>query len=76
MSILFFCPFFNWTLFLSCMSVLFLIFYVLDINSLSDMICKYFLLFSMLPFHFVDALLCCADIFSLISFHLFIFALT
>ena len=36
--------------FLSCMSFFF--FYVLDINSLSDTICEYFLLFSMLPFHF------------------------
>ena len=28
--------------------------YILDINSLQDVICKYFLPFSRLPFHFVD----------------------
>ena len=41
-------------LLLSCMSSL----HILNVNSLSDMICKYFLPFCRLPFHFIDGFLC------------------
>ena len=63
MSIQVLCPFFNrivWGfLILSCMSCL----YILDINLLLVIICKYFLPFSRLCFHFVDGFLCCAKAF-------------
>ena len=35
--------------------------YILDINPLSAMICKYFFPFDRLPFPFVDGFLCCAE---------------
>ena len=54
---------------LSCVNSL----YILDINPLSD-ICKYFLPFHKLPFHFVDGFLCCAKNFSLMLSLLYIFA--
>ena len=38
------------------------------------MICKYFLPFCRLSFPFVDGFLCCAEAFSLMQSHLFIFA--
>jgi len=36
-------------------------FYILDNNFLSDKVCKYFLPFWRLPFHFVDGFFCCAE---------------
>ena len=53
---LFFCPFFNGVvcLVLSCMSCL----YMLD--TIGHIICRYFLPFSRLSFHFVSGFLCCA----------------
>ena len=62
MSIQIFCPFFNQTVFslLSCKSSL----YILDISPLSyKLICKYFLPFNRLPFHFVDGFFCCSEAF-------------
>ena len=44
--------------------------YVLDIKTLSDIICKYFLLFTRLFFHFIDSLTCSAKL--LIVSHYFI----
>ena len=32
--------------------------YILDINTLSDTVCKHFSLFTRLPFHFVDHFFC------------------
>ena len=38
--------------------------YILNINPLSDnMICKHFIAFHRLPFHFVDSFLCCIKVF-------------
>ena len=48
--------------------------YILNINPLSNVICKYFLPFSRLPFHFVDYFLCHVEDFSLMHSDLFIFA--
>ena len=45
---------------LSCVNFL----YIVDISSL-DIICKYFLLFPRLSFHFTDEFLWCAEVFSL-----------
>ena len=60
----------NWVVFLmlSCMSCL----YMLDINLLLVSICKYFLPFSRLSFHFVNGFLCCTKTLSC-RCHLFIF---
>ena len=46
-------------LLLSCMSSL----YVLYINPLSNIVCRYFLLFCRLLFHFVGGFFCCAEAF-------------
>ena len=48
-------------LMLSCMSYL----YMLDINPLCHIICKYFLPFSKLSFCFVSGFLCCVKTFKL-----------
>ena len=68
------CPFFNQIFFLqsSCMSF----FYILDIDLVFGyMICKYFLQFCRLPFHFVDSFLYCSgafwfDVVPLVHFNL------
>jgi len=53
-------PFVLFCFMLSCMSC----FYILNISCLSVIIiCKYFLLFSRLSFHFVDGFLCCPKAF-------------
>ena len=72
MSVQIFCPFKNWFVFLllSYMSSL----YILDIFTLSHMICKYFLLFIRLPFGFIDGFLCCEEAFHFMYSHLYIFA--
>ena len=44
--------------------------YILEIKTLSDIICKYFLLFTRLFFHFIDSLTCSAKL--LIVSHFFI----
>ena len=48
--------------------------YVSYHSLISHIICKYFLPFSRLSFHFVDGFLCCIKPLSLIMSHLFIFA--
>ena len=40
--------------------------YILDINHIRYMICKYFLQFHMLPFHFADCFPSCAEAFQFI----------
>ena len=38
--------------------------HILDMYLIRYLICKHFLPFSRLPFHFVDGFLCCAEVFS------------
>jgi len=47
--------------------------HILDVSPLSDMICKSFLPFLKVPFHFADGFLCCAQDFKFDIFHLLIY---
>ena len=61
------CSFLNWIvwgfLLLNCRSSL----YIWILTIIRYMICKYFLPFSRLPFHFVDGFLCCEEAFSFVD---------
>ena len=62
MSVQFFCLLFYWIICFIAIE-LYRFFNFLDINPfIRYTICKYFLPFSRLPFHFLDSFLCCAEV--------------
>ena len=68
MSVQLLCPFLYWIVWVFCFCFCFAIellssLYMLGINPLSDMTCKYFLPSYRLPFHFVDGFACCTEVF-------------